>query len=110
MVSQAGAVEMDVCRMELCSHLHMSSGDLQGRVVWVTARQLRPALPPLHPPLKLCLPPPALFPPLQHFPKEALKLDTLVERLGGLFKIRSQAVLGLAESKGRRNGEIKPGD
>lgn len=79
------------------SHPHTSNGDLQGRRIGVTARS-RGQGPPWggH-----CIPPhlPLLFllPQLQHFPKETLKLDTSVERSGGLFKITSQAVLVLAE-------------
>lgn len=71
----------------------MSSGvDLQGRVIGVAARQPGSEASPLGTPPHLPQP--------QRFSKEALKLDTSVERSGGLFKIAGQAGPVLAEYKG----------
>lgn len=67
------------------AHPRTSSGvDLQGRVIGVAARQ---------PGSEACpgLGAPPHLPPPQRLSKEALKLDTSVERSGGLFKIAGQA-------------------
>lgn len=90
------------------SHPHTSSGDLQGRRIGVTAAAQPGSGPSLGRALRVRphLPLRFLLPQLQHFPKETLKLDTSVERSGGLFKITSQAVLVLCLlSKG--GGELK---
>lgn len=85
----------------LCSHPHMSSADLQGRESGAADRSAGAASSPL-----LSLPTSrrsfsALRP--EHFPEEALKPDTSVERSGGLFKITSRAVRVRAECRERRN-------
>lgn len=73
------------------AHPRTSSGvDLQGRAIGVAARQPGSEASP-----GLSAPP--HLPPPQRFSEEALKLDTSVERSGGLFKIAGQAGPALAE-------------
>lgn len=91
--------------LEFCSHLHMSNGDLQDRVIWVIisadwGRALASTLPSQGPSVPLPLPLCSLLLPL-HFPKEALKPDTSVERSGGLFKITARLCWCLLSKGGR---------